>query len=226
MLRSEPGPAEAGSRGRPRFFSRFLRSTRGNAATEFAILVPVMLMMLLTGYELMSAIGASTRATYLATSLAEMLSQSTLTLSTADADRIIETAPVVDPDILRYAKRNNRSDIWKVADVTLSSVLFTPLVAGCTVNCAYRGDLLFSYSQQGPTRPCGQVVPDSTPMPGSSTLPAEVFGPGSVVVVDVKVPYMPLVSDIFGADFSFQRTVYLRPRYVDRINYVKNCTGF
>lgn len=201
---------------------RFGQSTDGVAGLEFAVVFPVMLIMLVGGFELSRAIAASTRATYLANSLAELASQATGKLTTNEINRIIETAPLQDPDLVLYAQSRNREDFWNVADITVSSVLFAKTNPSCEHHCSYEGDIVFSYDPRGHGRSCGKVSFG----PGANELPASVEGQGSLVVVDIAVPYDTVFREILPVPVKFKRTVYLRPRYIDVVTSTNDCPGF
>lgn len=198
---------------------RLIASNRGVAGTEFALVVPVLLVLLLGGYELSRAIGAATRATYMANGLAELVSQATLELSERDLNRIIETAPLLNPDIIDYAREANRDDFWNVAEIVISSVQYAPLDPDCETACTYQGDMIFSHASKNATpRSCG-------PAAAAALLPPEVAGKGSLIVVEVAVPYEATFADIAVLPMRFERTVYLRPRYVERIESHSDCPG-
>ena len=59
-----------------------------------------------------------------------------------------------------------------------------------------------------------------------TTLPTGVYGPGSLVVVDVETFYSSIMPVRLTSALSFKRTSYFRPRYVSRINSDKNCNGY
>lgn len=62
-------------------------------------------------------------------------------------------------------------------------------------------------------------VPD-TAVPSKTALPADVFGPGSIVVVDIVFSYTPIFGfGLFGT-VPIARSAYLSPRYVPLIKYV------
>lgn len=56
-------------------------------------------------------------------------------------------------------------------------------------------------------------------MPSKTTLPADVFGPGSIIIVDVVFNYTPIFGlGLFGT-IPIARSAYLSPRYVPLIKY-------
>ena len=201
---------------------RFMSSKRGVAGTEFALLFPVMLTMLAGGFELSRAVAASTRTTYLSNALVELASQATTRLTTDELNRIIETAALQDPDIMRYADAKGKTDFWAVPKVTISSIVVAKTNPRCVTRCNYEANMVFSYSPSGESRACGKVNYGS----GADDLPTRLSGEGSFVVVDLSVPYETIFKQILPASIRFKRTVYLAPRYVDVVQSEDNCPGF
>ncbi|WP_336485858.1 TadE/TadG family type IV pilus assembly protein [Methylobacterium nigriterrae] len=204
-----------------------LAASGGASAVEFALVAPILLLLFLGAVEASRAVTAASRAGYVADSIAELVSQTTGTLSTADIDGLIRSAPLIDSDILRYARQVGRRDLDALANVTISSVAFTKAVASCTASCTYLGATVFSRALSGSARPCGAQLPapDSaatTPL----TLPASIFGPVPLVVVDVEVFFRPLVLTALPFPTGFRRSAYFRPRQVARVDSSANCPGF
>ena len=103
----------------------------------------------------------------------------------------------------------------------MASVLFTPNPSTCTSNCSYIANVVWN---SGPNkRTCGvplTAVPD-TSVPSKTTLPTDVFGPGSLLVVDIVFNYTPIFGlGLFGT-ISIARSAYLAPRYVLPPKYIK-----
>lgn len=198
---------------------RFTASAQGVAGTEFALLLPVMIALIMGGYEFSRAYGASTRTTYLANGLAELVSQSTIDLTDADLNLIIESAPLLNPDIISYARATGRADFWNVAEVVISSVQFSPRDPACTAKCKYEADMVFSHARNGTPKSCTKAA-------AAAAVPSQLAGEGSLIVVDIAVPYKPLFTQFVPVSLKFERTVYLRPRYINRVELTKNCPGF
>lgn len=203
-----------------RLIGRFLSWTHGVAATEFALLFPMLLILVLGGYEVSKFVAASTRTTYLANGLVELVSQQTLEVSTRELDRIIELAPLMNPDILYQARVRNRSDFWNIAEVTVSSIKFVKDDDDCEDFCSYTPYLIFSYSRGGRRLSCGVVPIGNEP----SQMPAKVVGEGSVVMVEVRIPYLNRFFGVLPANFQFYRKAYLRPRYVAMVKSDFDCS--
>lgn len=198
----------------------FGRDRRGVSAIEFAMLAPVLAAMLAGAVELGGGITASNRATYVADAIGELVSQVSSTITADDMNGFIRTAALIDPDIVRYAAQTGKS-LETAAKVTVSSVQFELKDPSCTSGCEYNAFVVFSAALSGSPRSCGTLTPAL--IPALTTLPADVYSSGSIVVVEVEITYRPLMNKIFGKDITFKRSTYFRPRYVSRVNYAKNC---
>ncbi|MET0314693.1 MAG: TadE/TadG family type IV pilus assembly protein [Hansschlegelia sp.] len=211
--------------GLARSIVRFGRARRGVAAVEFAMVAPVLVLMLGGVVELGGAITASNRSTYVADALAEMVSRVDHKITSDEMRNYIVSASLVNPDIIRYAAKSGTA-IEQAFKVTVSSVQFNKKTASCTSNCVYEAKVVFSYSMNGAPRACGTLTPAAGSGQTSTTLPTEVFGPGTLVVVDVETFFSPLMTARLPVTVSFKRSAYFRPRSVSRIDYQTNCSGF
>jgi hypothetical protein len=130
---------------------------------------------------------------------------------------------VIFPQMLQDAARKGIS--WKNdISISIAGVLFTGKPAGCTPsNCSsYDANVVWN---SGPNkRTCGVLLtpaPD-TATPSPTTLPTDVFGPGSLIVVDIVYNYAPIFGSVFTKLFGsplfgtipIARSAYLAPRYV------------
>lgn len=193
------------------------------AAVEFAIILPILMLMLMGGAELSSYITAANRSTFIPETIGELVSRSDKTLGEKDMAGFIKMAALVDPNVIRYAAATGKA-LEKAVDVTVSSVAFSLKNPACKKDCVYDAKVVFSEALSGTKRACGtlQSGEDAT----MSTLPAGTFGPGSIVVVDVVAYYQPLLTSFLDGTVAFRRSTYFRPRQVPVVNYVKNCPGF
>lgn len=214
-----------------RAFRTWARDRSGIAATEFALLAPVLLVIISGAAELSGAITSSNRATYVADAIGEMVSRTPLgtTLSDDDLQNFALAGVVTNPDIVRYARQAGTS-LQGAFKVTISSVAITKKSPLCILSCESEANVVFSWSLSGPKRVCGQkLTPASGPTDDLTALPQELFRPGSLVVVDVAVFHRPLVFGFikyFGGDITFKRSSYFRPRYRDRVDATANCSGY
>jgi Flp pilus assembly protein TadG len=221
----KPSPTERLSRRAAGLARRFCRARSGVSAVEFALLAPVLVTMLGGAVEMSGAITAANRSTYVADSLAEMVSRVDHTITATEMKNFAVAASLVDPDIVRYAKESGK-DLEKSFKVTVTSVQFDKKVASCQSGCSYDAKTVFSYSLNGVARSCGKLAPATGESSSPDGLPADVYGPGSLVMVEVETFYMPVMPIRLSETISFKRSSYFRPRYLSRINYEKNCPGY
>jgi Flp pilus assembly protein TadG len=206
----------------------FWRARQAIAATELALVLPLLVMLMLGSVEVARVIIASRNVTAVATTAVEMLSQNITTrVDYVDLDFAIASTMVIFPQILQDAAQKGIS--WKNdISISIAGVLFTGLPAGCTTSCtSYTANVVWN---SGPNkRTCGVLLTSAPDMatPSKTTLPADVFpvipSPGaSLLVVDIAYNYTPLFGSIFTALFGsplfgtipIARSAYLAPRYV------------
>lgn len=201
----------------------FVHDRSGVAAVEFALILPVMLVMLVGGLELSAMVTASNRATFIAETIGELVTRSKAPIGERDMSGIIKMAALIDPNVIRFADATGK-ELDKAVDITVSSVVFEAKPAGCRKECTYEANVVFSEALSGTKRACGKL--QSGENRSATTIPKGTFGPGSVVVVDVVSHYQPIFATILKDTFDFQRSTYFRPRQVAVVNYVKNCPGY
>lgn len=206
-----------------RLAGRFGREAGGVAAMEFALIAPILLLLTGGAVELGGAITAGNRATYVAETIGQVIGQTQTTFGEADLKAILRTASIVDPDIVDYARASGKS-LDSAADVVVSSIVFAPQDSSCTTNCKYDASVVFSEGLSGTKRACGPLKPGDGDAP--DLLPADVYSANPVLEVKVTVRYRPIMTSILGSEVAYKRVMYFRPRYVDHVNYVKNCPGY
>jgi hypothetical protein len=119
---------------------------------------------------------------------------------------------VIFPQVLADAKQQNIA--WgNDIGITMSGLSFT------AVGNAYVPKMLWT----GGTNPRSCLIPmlpaADTTAPTPSTLPMDVFGPGSLIVVDVTFSFRPTIAPFFMQTIPISRSYYVAPRYVTSINY-------
>lgn len=194
-----------------------LRDTRGFAAVEFALALPVLGLMLLGFVELDRYAWATRQLEVSANAIAQMLSQSQK-VEPADMKYAQDSLMVLFPRALQDGSRLNQQ--WdNLIKVGMSTVGFAPTVPGCVSACTYQAKV--SWSGGSDRRPCNTAmtpVPDNA-TPSKTTLPSDLYGPNSIIVVDLTFAYQPLfAANIFGP-LTIKRSSYLQPRYVNNLPY-------
>jgi Flp pilus assembly protein TadG len=209
-----PRPAAATRR-------QFRRDRAGVAATEFALIAPVVVMLLLAGFDFGHYVLATQRVQAVANSIAEMLAETPVSASaTNPGDGVVtandlqfyyNSAMFTFPDVLPAA--NAQGVAWSsLLSVQMTSIEFTPTPTGCTTTCTYVPNVVWALG----ARACGttfSAVSDTSAY-SATTLPSDIYGPGSMIVVDVSYTWAPTVGASFLPSIPIERSVYLAPRNV------------
>jgi Flp pilus assembly pilin Flp len=200
---------------------RFLRHELGVSAVEFAVLAPFAALLLLAGYDMGRFVLATQRVEAVANSIAEMYAQSPASafaatpgdavVSQNDVQFYWNSAFFTFPQALTQA---NYLGVpwWNILTVNVASVQFKATPNGCTNACTYKPKIKWS---QG-WRSCSTTLtaaPDTAP-PSANTLPTDMFGPGSLIVVDVTYTWQPTFGASYLPSIPITRSVYMPPRYV------------
>lgn len=215
---------------------RFMRAERGVAAIEFAVILPILLVLLLTGIQLVLYINASRKVGQVARSISQMISQvkppdnsSTATVNALDLHFGYDATMVIFPYLLNDAKRQNVA-WWRNIAINFASIAFTKTTGTCSdpadqSNC-YVANVV--WTSTGTSQPYGQmyrpcVVPqlptDNTATPNPALLPRSVYGPASLIVIDVVFKFTPTFGVGFLPTLTISRSAYVQPRYATLINY-------
>jgi len=198
----------------------FLRDEIGMAIVEFALVFPVLLMLLLALVEVSNAVTANRRLQVVANAMAQMITQSsTGVVNYVDVQFAIDSTMVLFPLVLSDSAQKRIS--WgNDISVTVSSVVFSLQNPQCTSNCIYNANVAWSGGAQ--KRPCNfnLTATADTAAPSLTTLPTDVYGPGSLVVADVVYNYTPSVWPNALLTLKLSKSVYLQPRYIPPTSYI------
>lgn len=233
---------------------RFATSVRGSSAVEFALIFPVLLILMLLGIQVVSYVNAVRKVELLASSISETLSQATppsysttiASVTAADLHFYWDSGLVVFPHLMSDAARYGIS-WWADVSINFASIQFTAIP---NTNCSgqtdqstcYKANVVWTSSGTtqslstypgtiGPFfRPCTtsqtpQSAASNTAAPTRTTLPLSVFGPGSIVVVDVIFVFKPTFAANILPTTTIQRSVYFQPRYATLINFTTSSDG-
>lgn len=159
-----------------------LRDRRAVVSTEFALILPAMIMLLLGTVEIGNAVLIQRKVTAAVQTAADLAAQAT-TLSDADVTNLFEAMnAVIEP--------------YPIADAVyvLRNVISTG-GGGAEINWveAQGGD--------------GGEAGDPIDLPSGL-----LIGGGSVIVAEVTFNYSPVFGDLFLGTFAVSDTAYLRPR--------------
>ncbi len=233
--------------------SAFARSTRAIAAVEFAIILPLMIIVMLGSVEVARLLTFSRRVNLVANTAVQMLSEpavaqvpsnvtipapnnvSSGNVTYTDLHTAQDSAMVIFPQVLSDAAQKGIS--WtNDIKISMASVRFVPPPSGCKSSCSYQANVVWA---SGPNaRTCGVplTAADDNVTPSKTTLPKDLFpspstpvtnlySAGSIVVVDVDYTYTPLFTSKFFGSIRMQRSAYLSPRYVQLVLYDSTQAG-
>jgi Flp pilus assembly protein TadG len=195
---------------------RLIRADTGIAAVEFAILLPFMLFLYVGATELVQAMITSRKASVIARTLADLVAQqpANTDLTAAQLNDIITGAKAI---MAPYAISSLK--------LTVSSIEFSAKTPPAT---GYDAKTKWSVTNNGGAlRPCGTLTsaPDGV-NGGITTVPAGLYGPGSIIVADVAYAYTPtfgggvLAWTTQSSSVQMARSMLMRPRLQDTIKYV------
>lgn len=175
------------------FRERLRANTRGFAAVEFAMLVPVMVTMFLGSVEFSLGLSIDRRVTSIASATADLVAQSEQ-ISSSDLADIMN---IID-------------SLIKPHDAAKLSVNIVSVVADGSNNVTVD----WSYNKTG-----GQPYPKGSPY---NNMPAGLTEPfSSVVVAEVSYDYDPPVGKFIAGTITLSEKFYLRPRKslkVEKVN--------
>ncbi len=188
---------------------RLLRARRALAGVEFAIVLPFLLTLLFGSVDLSRAIILTRRLTVAAAATATIAS--TMAVQATNLNALsgtqawqASTAPfAIFPDWLSPPLPGTFS-------ITLSAVTFKTAKAGYAAQVAWS---VGNPKGQTRLRPCGAVSQAADDAPTSLvSLPADAFGPTSILVADVSGVFVPLFTSVFLGPITLQRSGYVSPR--------------
>ena len=218
----------------PNLPSRFVASTQATVALEFAFAVPVLLFLLLLGIQIVTYANAVRKVQMLATSISEMISQATpptgsttATVNQLDLHYSYDSGLVVFPYLMPDAIRQGVA-WWQDITIDYASVQFTQKpnttcpTTGDQSSCYIANVVWTSTGTSGSNnRACTlpQLPMDDTGAPSKLSLPRSIFGPGSVIVVDIVFTFHPTFAGNLMPVTRIARSVYVQPRYASLISY-------
>lgn len=191
------------------FLKRMQLNQTGVAAVEFALILPILLILYLGTAETTQGITASRDANLTARTVVDLIAQqpNNVTLTDTQINQVISaTSAIMAPFSTSPLK------------MTMSSVEF---VTNSAKTPPYDAKPRWTISYNGGTlRPCAILTPvANTVKPSATTLPTGVYASGSIIVVDVIYTYTPSFgSTLFGTSqnlpsfFTYQHSTYMKPR--------------
>jgi Flp pilus assembly pilin Flp len=197
-------------------FAQFARAQRGVAAIEFALLMPLLVLMMLSSVELQRYLRIERQLSLAAENIANIVVQrqaSDVTKPNFDFDAVYHLFPPGNED--------PTNAWWNYIVHKITNVVFTPTVAGCTSNCTYKANAAWiwpsydsGFSPGVMARSCGPLTAAASgASPTGKTIPAAMFGPGSVVIVDIGYRFKPLFGSNLVPPIDLFRQGYANARF-------------
>ena len=166
-----------------RRFNAFHRDTRGVAIVEFALVMPMLMVLYLGGFAVSQAVGTWRKVSDATAQLANVAAQYT-TMQNTDAQGVMAAAA----QIMSPYSTTNLSEVLTLVSVSSAGA------ATVTWSQAYNG---------------GSALAKGTAV----TLPANMLQPGmSVVWVQTSYAYTPVVGGSFVPPITMHDQIYSAPR--------------
>ena len=207
----------------------FLGARRGVAAVEFALLLPVMLILYLGAGEVAQAVMTSRKVEALSRALVDLTSQQPTTPQNGSTVTSSTPAPA------NATSQGALQLLLNASSAILAPASLTPLkmtvsaidIANDSAGlcCTYK--VRWSYTQSGTLRPCNvnltlvspSQAPSPTTIPNSLIPPvAQLPYPIPILIADVSYSYQaPVASAWFTFSGSTSRTSYMMPRTTGQV---------
>lgn len=171
------------------FYSGFNRDDRGIAATEFALVLPVLLVIVLGGYQLSQAASAYRKVTRTARTVADLTTQY-VTMGSSDMSTVL----------------NASAQVMTPFDTTALSIVLTEFA----VSASGTATVTWSQTLNGTALTTGSTVI----LPAGVCLPN-----ASVVLANVTYRYTPAIGYKLTGPFVMSSALYMSPRTVASIAY-------
>ncbi|MBC7580952.1 MAG: pilus assembly protein [Tardiphaga sp.] len=175
----------------PRFLRRLAKDNRGIAAVEFALIMPLMIMMFFGMIDVSMGVGADRKVTIIAQSMADLASRYT---TVTDTD-IANFFTIGDAMLTPYAASS--------LTVRISQVYLDPAAAGLGKVQWSKGDLPLTYGSSV-TVPAGLIGKDA-----SNNVLANQY----LILAEVNYIYKPIIGYVVSkAGITLKESTYTRPR--------------
>ncbi len=177
--------------------ARFRRTREGTAAVEFALILPVMIVLFFGVVEVSQALSCRSDVINVASTTADLTAQAS-TMSSADVTNVFNAASAI---LYPY----NAS----AAKITITSIVYNPDTGSLT-----SGTVAWSCANSGPGHGKDTTI----------TLPDRLMTEGgSVIMAEVTYDYTSPTTLTMGTSMTMQNTFYAKPRRVAQITGPGSC---
>lgn len=202
----------------PRFaLRRFHRDQAGIAIVEFALILPILILISIVTLDVVRFVIFSRKAELAASTMADLIARNDSgKITQTDLVLISKAQLVIFPEAMKAARSNGQS-VWDILDWSLSGIQFkAPAI--CLGNCTYTPYVAWT---AGDGRPCATPLTSApnTAKPSPTTLPSDAFGTGFLVVADVVFKYTPIIAQSVIGQVNITKSFYVAPRYVSAIAF-------
>jgi Flp pilus assembly pilin Flp len=190
--------------------AKFSCNREGVAAIEFAMILPIMVMMFIGAVEMSQAVTVDRRVSQMASSTADLVARADKNITCSELHDILNASSW----IMKPYKPNG-------VKITVRNIVNTGAQNLETWKVQYTGPLV-SGSGSDPCPPLSCPPPGQATAPSPQPAPGLISNGGGLVVVDVAYDYKPLVFDFFmktgatsiknGANYTLKETSNHPPR--------------
>ncbi len=199
---------------------RMFSDSSGLAALEFAILLPLIALLLMGTVELSRYYTFERHLLLTTESMSRYVASRKVAVDSLFVRGIDYFTYWMIPERVMYT--NAQAVNWTTIDETIgivlnvSGVAMTPTVSGCTTSCTYTGAVKWHLNPAGSNsyiRGCsntqnGAATASTIP---NNTIPSSYLRQGGLVIVDMMVTYTPLFKTIIPLKFNVWATSYALP---------------
>ncbi len=202
---------------RRRSASKFASAEAGAVVVEFALIMMIMPLIIIGFSQVARAAILAHKIQLVATVMGQILSQKDV-VTAGDVQSAWKASLLIVPDLWDDSMRRN-TDWRELVEPAVSSIKFVRVTGDGAYSTDYDGVVDWSWAYDQNNRRCvGAKTKRGTakerPLP--YTLPAELFGPGTIVAVEIRYNYAPIIP-LYG-NRELTATAYFKPRLVDEIS--------